>query len=451
MPFTFVLNKDDRPLMPTANIKKVRKLLKTGKAAIVKHDPFTIQLLYETTDGTQPVEVCEDTGYQHIGISVKSGKHEYAHEERTMLSDEKQRHEDQVKKRRARRNRKRYRRPHWNGNKHEGWLPPSLQHKADLHLQCLQRYASVCPITSITMEMGCFDTQVLKAVEKGLPIPEGLDYQHGDRYGFDTLREAVFQRDGHTCQVCGKSAITGKAILQVHHVGFWKRDHSDRLDNLLAVCTKCHTPKNHKPGGKLHGLDPEIETLKEATFMNTVRWHIYSRTKEMFPGIPVNITYGAVTKRTRNDLGIEKSHANDAYCMGAFRPRHKARLKCYQKMRRNNRCMEKFYDAIWEDARDGSEKKGSEIGCNRIKRKVPRNNENNLRKFHKRKIKKGYRSIRRTRYPLQSGDVVIYNGKRYTSGGCQGYGRYVVLKGLKKSVKTADVIPIFRNNGWKQT
>ena len=50
---------------------------------------------------------------------------------------------------------------------------------------------------------GSFDTQVMEAIEKGDQIPEGKDYQNDAKYGFDTLREAVFYRDGYKCQVCG--------------------------------------------------------------------------------------------------------------------------------------------------------------------------------------------------------------------------------------------------------
>lgn len=37
---------------------------------------------------TQPTEVCVDTGYQHIGISVKSKSKEYVSEEYILLRDE---------------------------------------------------------------------------------------------------------------------------------------------------------------------------------------------------------------------------------------------------------------------------------------------------------------------------------------------------------------------------
>ena len=72
-----VLSNNGERLMPTIRLGKVRHLLKDGKAKIVKHHPFTIQLLYDSKTNTQPIEICEDVGYNYIGISVKSESHEY--------------------------------------------------------------------------------------------------------------------------------------------------------------------------------------------------------------------------------------------------------------------------------------------------------------------------------------------------------------------------------------
>lgn len=44
----YVLNVNGLPLMPTENCGYIRKLLKSNKAQVVKGNPFTIQLLYET-------------------------------------------------------------------------------------------------------------------------------------------------------------------------------------------------------------------------------------------------------------------------------------------------------------------------------------------------------------------------------------------------------------------
>jgi N6-L-threonylcarbamoyladenine synthase len=101
-----VISKDGDRLMPTMRNGKVRHLLKSGKAKIVGRHPFTIQLLYETTNYTQPIELCVDTGAQHIGISLKSESREYVSAQYDLLVGEKERHDDARKLRGARRNRK---------------------------------------------------------------------------------------------------------------------------------------------------------------------------------------------------------------------------------------------------------------------------------------------------------------------------------------------------------
>lgn len=84
-----VLSNSGERLMPTFRLGKVRRLLKDGKAKIVKHHPFTIQLLYDSKTNTQPIEICEDVGYNYIGISMKSQSHEYVSAQYDTLQDEK--------------------------------------------------------------------------------------------------------------------------------------------------------------------------------------------------------------------------------------------------------------------------------------------------------------------------------------------------------------------------
>ena len=130
-----VLSNNGERLMPTFRLGKVRRLLKDGKAKIVKHHPFTIQLLYDSKTNKQPIEICEDVGYNYIGISVKSESHEYVSAQYDTLQDEKEHHDDCRKMRRARRNRLRYRKPRFDNRKRsEGWLAPSLKHKKELNV-----------------------------------------------------------------------------------------------------------------------------------------------------------------------------------------------------------------------------------------------------------------------------------------------------------------------------
>ena len=407
-----VLSNNGERLMPTFRLGKVRQLLKDGKAKIVKHHPFTIQLLYDSKTNKQPIEICEDVGYNYIGISVKSESHEYVSAQYDTLQDEKEHHDDCRKMRRARRNRLRYRKPRFDNRKRsEGWLAPSLEHKKQLNISLVERYVSVIPITHATVEVGSFDTMLLQAIQKGETKPEGADYQEGPRYNLATLREAVFYRDNYTCQVCGRK-ITDGAILHMHHMFYWKGRHGYKLDELVTACEKCHTPANHQKGGKLFGFgeDKEFADLSGAAFMNAVRWQIVNALHTTYSKEFVTITYGAMTKEKRIALQLEKSHNNDAYAMGEFHPSRRCAFEHYEKVRRNNRILEKFYDSRYIDIRTGKETAGKELFNGRISRNHKKDSEN-LHKYRGKRVYKGHRALMRKKINLNPGDVVSLNGE----------------------------------------
>lgn len=66
----YILSQDGQPLMPTSRHGKVKHLLKDGKAKVIRRCPFTIQLLYRSTDYTQRVSLGIDAGSKHVGISA---------------------------------------------------------------------------------------------------------------------------------------------------------------------------------------------------------------------------------------------------------------------------------------------------------------------------------------------------------------------------------------------
>ena len=415
-------------LMPTSNYK-ARKLLKSGRAEIYAYRPiFTIRLKDRKEGETQPIEYACDTGYQHVGVSIKSEKHEFVHAQYDMLSDETERHNDCRKYRRTRRNRKRYRKPRFdNRSRKNKEMAPSLP--------------------SATFEMGKFDTQLLQAIADGKPLPEGKDYQHGSKYLYQTEREAVFGRDHYTCQVCGKSVKDG-VILHTHHIGFWKGYRSNRISNLLTVCEHCHTAKNHKPGGALWGLEPKSTNLAAATYMSTVRWAMYRELVPNHPKIDIHIQYGAKTAVTRKSLHLAKTHANDAYCIGSLHPKHRTAELAYQKKRRNNRILAKFYDAKYIDIRDGEKKTGSVLSCGRTNRRESRHSDKNRRIYRGKKVSKGRASVREKHYFYQPGDMVLFRSQRFVVNGVHCNGTRVILN-TGKSVKMADLICIKKEGGWR--
>ena len=420
--------------MPT-NSYRARKLLKAKRAVIYQYRPvFTIQMVDRKDGYTQPIEYKCDTGYQNIGISICSDAKEYVNEQRDLLKDEVERHNDSRKYRRTRRKRLRYRKARWNNRKGliiKDGFAPSIRNKRDVHVRVYEEYYKVFPITKAVFEMGQFDTQVLKAVEAGEPLPEGTDYQRGEQYGYATLREAVFARDNYTCICCGKSAIEDGVILKVHHLGYLNGDRTNRMSNLGTVCEKCHTSKNHKPGGKLYNLKPKLKNFKGATFMTMVRYSMINQLKEATPDVDINITYGAATKMSRKELGVKKTHSNDAYCMGEFHPKHRCDFRHFKKCRRNNRVLSKFYDAKYKDTRDGSVKTGSQLSCGRTNRSISRHTELDERIYRGHKISKGRVSTRRKHYPLRPGDKVSYDGTNYFVTGIHNKGTRAILNNKK--------------------
>ena len=442
----FTVDKYGRPGMPTFNVKKIRKLLKSGKAEVFCYRPFTVKLLYADSLDTQPVELCIDAGDRHIGISVKSEKHEFVHAQYNPLPDEKERHDSRRQYRRARRSRKRYRRPRFdNRKKDKGSFAPSVEHKKDLHISIALMYRKVCPLTEITVETASFDTQALEAIERGLPLPEGKGYQQRPRYRLNTLRDAVFFRDGHKCRLCGRT----DRPLRVHHLGYWKGDHTDRMSGLATLCTDCHTSANHKKGGALYGWEPGTKPMRGAAFMNQVRYQVVKDLKEK-TGLPVHVTFGSATKTARQVLCIKKTHANDAFCMGSFHPKHRQKEEVYIKRRRNNRILSKFYDARYMDIRDGKVKSGQELSCGRTKRSESRHSEKDLRMYRGHKARKGRVSVRRQRYSIQPGTLLMYRGRKVTAKGVHCRGARVMLD-TGKSAAVSRVSVVRYPGGWIRT
>ena len=245
----YVVAKSGKPLMPTKRLGKVRRLLKSGKAKVFRYEPFTIQLLYETTEYTQEVTLGVDAGYQTVGFSATTADKELISGELEFLSGMSERLKERAMYRRNRRARKRYRPPRFNNRRRaKGWLAPSIQHKLDSHIRLVDILTSILPVTEIIVEVANFDIQAIKN-----PSISGIAYQQGQQAGFWNLREYILHRDGHKCQNTNCKNKSKEKILQIHHIGYWKKDRTDRPSNLITLCTKCHTPKNHKSKGFLYG------------------------------------------------------------------------------------------------------------------------------------------------------------------------------------------------------
>ena len=128
------------------------------------------------------------------------------------------------------------------------------------------------------------------------PDIQGVDYQQGQTYGYYDVRYFVFARDKYTCQVCKKK----NQILNTHHIIYRSHGGTDRADNLITVCTDCHTHENHQKGKILYKWMIEGKKLpryKEGTYMNIFRRRVFTK----YPDAMIHIWFNhdTETKRTR--------------------------------------------------------------------------------------------------------------------------------------------------------
>lgn len=290
------------PLMPCTQ-RKARLLLKENKATIYKYNPFTIKLNYATGEAKQDCHIGVDTGSKHIGLAVTSKDKVLFKGEVELRQDVKSNIDTRRVYRKARRGRKtRYRQPRFlNRKKSCEWLPPSLQNRINHTYHWIDELNSLVPNSTLHIEVGKFD--IAKMIN---PEINGVDYQHGQMYGFFDERYFVFARDNYTCQCCGESK---DKILQTHHIIYRSNGGTNRVDNLITVCTDCHTPENHKKGGILYEWQEQhkkVRQYKEPPFMNVLRKRIFVR----YPN--AIITYGSETTPKRKEMGLDKTHYNDA-------------------------------------------------------------------------------------------------------------------------------------------
>ncbi|MDR1542093.1 MAG: RRXRR domain-containing protein [Clostridiales bacterium] len=142
-----------------------------------------MELLYESTEYTQPIALGVDAGSKTIGISATAKKEElYAAEVklRTGIAD-------LLSTRRAfmsaRRNRKtRCRKPRFNNrdrSKHKGWLAPSIENKIQTHIKTVSNVHKILPITKTIVEVASFDIQKSK-----IPIYQERTVKTEGRWAF---------------------------------------------------------------------------------------------------------------------------------------------------------------------------------------------------------------------------------------------------------------------------
>lgn len=329
----YVLNKSGEALMPCSP-RKARILLKSGKAKVVRREPFIIRLIYGSSGYKKNVTLGVDAGSKHVGLSATTEKKELYSADVELRNDIVDLISTRRENRRARRSRKtRYRKARFNNRKKEcGWIAPSVKQKIQCHLDVVGGVCKILPITKIIIETASFDIQKIKN-----PEIKGKEYQQGEQFDFWNVREYVLFRDRHTCQCCkGKSK---DKILNVHHIESRKTG-GDAPNNLITLCEICHN-NYHKGNINLPKTIKRGMSFRNAAFMGIMRWEFYEELKKIYPN--VMMTYGYITKNTRISNNLHKTHYIDARCISGNPLAKSLGYYFYQKkVRRHNRQIHKM-------------------------------------------------------------------------------------------------------------
>lgn len=327
----YVLDRSGQPLMPCSE-KRARLLLARGRARVHRQMPFAIRLIDRQVQSSvlQPIRIKLDPGSKATGLTVvRIAEHvlvstgeiqtevavlnliEILHRGRQISETLTARRQ----MRRRRRSQLRYRAPRFlnRGNKQKGWLAPSLQHRIDTTTAWVARLRRLAPVTGLDQELVRFDTQQLEN-----PEIAGVEYQQGTLAGYE-VREYLLEKFRRQCCYCGKKDVP----LNIEHIHPKAKGGSNRISNLAIACIPCNEKKGARSIEAFLSKDPtrlaKIKAqlkrpLKDAAAVNATRWALWNTLKET--GLPVATASGGRTKYNRHALGIPKTHALDAACVG---------------------------------------------------------------------------------------------------------------------------------------
>lgn len=328
----FVVDRHQAPLMPCSE-KRARLLLARGRARVHRLIPFTIRLIDREVAQSelQPLELKIDPGSKTSGLALVRNSESVNAETGEMTATahvlnlfELIHRGFQISnalsaRRQMRRRRRsanlRYRAPRFlnRKNKGKGWLAPSLQHRIDTTLSWVARLRKYAPITGLAQELVRFDMQQLEN-----PEITGVEYQQGELAGYE-VREYLLEKWQRKCAYCDASEVP----LQIEHIHPKACGGSGRISNLTLACAPCNLRKAAQDVSVFLTNDPtrlariqaqSKRPLRDAAAVNATRWMLFNALKAT--DLPVRTGSGGLTKFNRARLGMPKTHALDAVCVG---------------------------------------------------------------------------------------------------------------------------------------
>lgn len=311
----FVKDSRNRILSPTTKVDWMIKILKKGKGRLICRNLMLLQLNYPVTSRSNDEYIYQiglDTGYSNIGFSVvkvsKSKVIALFKGEVTLrtaeitknLTERKMYRQIRRKNRRTNCKNRKFRKARWKNRKNKLKFNPSMRFLITSHVNVIKYILKYVEFSKIilNLEYAKFDTQKLS---------DTSNVSGSGVSSFDNVKAFVLSRDKYTCQRC---KVT-KVPFQVHHIVFRSNGGSNRPENLITLCTNCHS-KVHA-GTSSNTFKVNADSYKDSGLLNSVMPSIYS---EFTVHIKTNKYFGYQTKSYRqNQLKITKTHANDAFAL----------------------------------------------------------------------------------------------------------------------------------------
>lgn len=369
----YVLNKDGSPLMPSRRIGHIRRLLDTGKARIISHVPFMIQLRYQSEGITQNLFMGNDPGRTNIGDAVINDKGEVVYRDhittrnkevpKLMAERSQHRHasrngEHQARKRLAKKHgtlmqtenhqKERmlsgYEKPvvvkditnteaRFNNRvRPDGWITPTVRQLVETHISDVKQKMKLMPITDVCIELNEFS---FMRMEDGTCV--GSDFQNGRLKGYKSIKDYIAARQGGTCALCGRP------IEQYHHIVPRHEYGSNLPENIIGLCQEHHEAVHT---GKVKLNVPGIRKKYGAlSVLNQAIPFIYDELVQMFGKEHVHLVSGWQTKDYYESHHLGKDHNTDAVCIACLgmgiELSDRPMPKCWeiQQFRRHNRAL----------------------------------------------------------------------------------------------------------------
>ena len=364
-----VVSATGKPLTPTTRAGRVRHLLKSGQARIISHQPFAIQLIYETPEiVAAPLTLGGDPGshYFPLAIAQPDLRHPtttrivYAHEIllRTNISSQLKKRAEARGSRRHRHTRYRpprfhnrvrslcsacgvnhppkvwsqVKRPHGHSKKAQAngraalcrvchhaisqprgqhateiVLNPTLQNNVDTLLRTIRALCTIFPIRTIRMELTAFDTQKMAN-----PTIQAAEYSHGTLAGYE-IKEYLLRRDHHRCVYC--HGTSGDPILEIEHVISRAHSGSNRVSNLAIACRTCNHQKGPRDAADfgfpaIQRRADKFRAFRYSALTQSYKWALWRALKDL--DIPLEATFGYITKYRRHQQHWPKAQVVDA-------------------------------------------------------------------------------------------------------------------------------------------